>query len=97
MLVKNISGTGDRRCFCGSWTKHWENFSGAKYFPQRCAASDCESPPAVGAHVRAASGSDQRHAIVLLCHSCNARQGAFALNHYVIPVSANVRDTCGQT
>ena len=28
MKVKNLNGTSQRTCKCGSWLKHWEKFSG---------------------------------------------------------------------
>jgi len=28
MKIKNINGTSQTTCACGSWLKHWEKFSG---------------------------------------------------------------------
>ncbi len=28
MKIKNINGTSQAKCSCGSWLKHWQNFSG---------------------------------------------------------------------
>lgn len=95
MLVENIVGTGNRRCYCGSWRNHWEAFSGARGDPRHCAAYDCDNSPDVGAHVRGVGGSDRRHFIVLLCFSCNTRTGPFELVPFARLAPANIRETCG--
>ncbi len=28
---KSIEGSGDNKCKCGSWKKHWEKFSGVEF------------------------------------------------------------------
>lgn len=95
MLVENLVGTGNRRCYCGGWIDHWRHFSGVTAYPQHCAADDCDRPPDIGAHVRGVGGSDSRHYIVLLCFSCNRREEPFDLVPFARLAPANIRETCG--
>lgn len=94
MLVKNIHGTGERKCKCGSWLAHWEKGSGktAKY----CCVKNCGSSADVGGHVLLGNAG-QSHYIVPLCNSHNLENGA-VLDVFdgVNPVSANVSETCGR-
>lgn len=47
VLCKNKGGTKDRECSCGSWKKHWENFSGQTW-PEKCVVDGCNNEAAVG-------------------------------------------------
>jgi hypothetical protein len=91
MFVKNLNGTGDRTCRCGNWLRHWENF--AHQTARYCSASDCSGFAQYGGHVVKVGTIDQRHFIIPLCPSCNAREGAFETAATL--VSANVSETCG--
>ena len=95
MYVKNLVGTGTRTCKCSSWTEHWENYSGARFWPQRCAVEGCTNPPEVGAHVKHVGTGDHRHYIVMMCRFHNALHGqGLMLEQYVKLARANVRETC---
>jgi hypothetical protein len=44
--IKNINGTSDNDCSCGSWMKHWEKFSGQT--TQFCTEKSCIGKDLVG-------------------------------------------------
>lgn len=48
--VKNINGTSQNTCKCGSWLKHWEKFSGQT--ANCCGVIGCQRTDVVGAHVQ---------------------------------------------
>ena len=67
MKIRNINGTSDTKCKCGSWLKHWENFSG-QAVPSFCPVSACLNKDLVGAHVqKGGSSTDQKWYIYPLC------------------------------
>ena len=90
-LVKNLSGTGQLTCRCGSWIKHWENFTRQKAY--LCSATDCRTPADRGGHVIKQNSVDRQHYIVPLCVACNNRTDTFNISATL--VSANVQATCG--
>ena len=95
MLVKNLNNTSGKSCPCGSWTRHWENFSGARYWPRKCGTKDCDNAPEVGAHVKKVGTNDPLHYIVMLCRSCNNRFGQqLKMEPYVRLARASIRETC---
>ena len=55
MIVKNLNGTSQRTCKCGSWLKHWENFSGRS--AKKC--SVCGKNAEVGGHVQKIGNDDR--------------------------------------
>lgn len=91
---KNINGTSDRQCNCGSWLKHWENATGRTAF--YCSVYGCSNFAEVGAHVHDTYGLIAGHRIVPMCRACNNRSDAFDLSAGVETVSANVSQTCGK-
>ena len=88
---KNKNGTGERTCICGSWSKHWLNFSN-KEWPIECSVEGCHNYPVLGAHVINAFAPGEY--IVPMCDSCNKLSGTFNLKIGVIPISANTKETC---
>lgn len=90
-MWKNKNGTGVRSCKCGSWKKHWINFS-EEPWPEKCCVSGCTNPAKVGAHVI----SDQvaGEFIVPMCTACNAKKTPFCLKASTTRVSANKQKTC---
>ena len=50
MRVKNINGTSQTVCNCGSWLQHWRNFSNQQ--ATICRALGCGRNDLVGAHVQ---------------------------------------------
>ena len=50
MKVKNINGTSQTNCSCGSWLQHWRKYSNQN--ATICRASGCSRTDLVGAHVQ---------------------------------------------
>lgn len=90
--VKNLNGTSDNTCKCGSWLAHWEKFSGK----QRglCSKTTCSAKATVGAHVQKDDSTDKAWYIVPLCDACNKGEKSFSVDQPL--VSANVSETCGK-
>ena len=96
MKVKNINGTGESKCRCGSWLEHWANFSGQPV-PKYCPEEKCIARPEVGAHVQKDDSFDNNWYIVPLCKVHNAEVGrSLTIADSVHLVPANVSQTCGQ-
>lgn len=95
MKVKNVQGTSDKSCSCGSWLNHWKRFSG-KAIPIVCATA-CTDDATVGGHVQKVGSSDTGTYIVPLCDKHNQTTEAMEINESKTPlVSANVSQTCGK-
>jgi hypothetical protein len=90
MRVRNLAGTGDKKCACSSWLAHWENGAGRK--AALCAATDCTRRAVLGGHVQQVNTYDRSHYIVPLCDPCNKRSDDFDVREPLI--SANVAATC---
>ena len=94
MKVRNINGTSQNTCKCGSWLDHWTKFSG-KSLPQNCYEIKCTQKPEVGAHVQKET-TDNNWYIIPLCKKHNGLHGeTIDVVSTVTFVSANVSDTCG--
>ena len=94
MKIRNINGTSDTTCKCGSWLKHWENFSGQTR-PSYCPASGCLDKGLVGAHVQKGGGStDQKWYIYPLCAKHNKHTGELEVSDTYKLVPANKKETC---
>jgi len=95
MKVKNINGTSDNICKCGSWLNHWKNFSDQS-LPSYCPVVGCLQRPEVGAHVQKDSSTDSSWYIIPLCRTHNGETGkSLNVSDSIKLVSANVRITCG--
>jgi|LSQX01.3.fsa_nt_gb hypothetical protein len=70
--VRNVPGTKDERCKCGSWKAHWIKFSG-EYWPSQCSVKGCDRTDLVGAHVRKIPLSQDEIYIVPMCNKCNSK------------------------
>lgn len=91
---KNLNGTSDNICKCGSWLQHWKNFSGQT--ANRCVVNNCGNNPEVGGHVQKDNPLDQSWFIIPICKSCNGKNGQdLYIDDAVNLVSANVSQTCG--
>lgn len=90
--VKNINGTSDTTCKCGSWLKHWEKYSGqtATY----CIEEKCIGKDLVGAHVQKADSSDMSWYIIPLCNKHNQSTETLVVSDSYTFVSANKKQTC---
>lgn len=96
MRVKNINGTSDNTCKCGSWLDHWTKFS-RQSLPSYCVEATCIQKPEVGAHVQKDSSSDTNWYIIPLCKAHNGKKGeSLEVSDNVTLVSANVNETCGK-
>jgi hypothetical protein len=93
--LKNINGTSNNNCKCGSWIIHWEKFSGQT--TGYCQATGCNNKNPLGAHVQKGGGSaDQCWYIYPLCDSHNKQSGELNVSDTYKLVSANVKETCGK-
>ncbi len=93
--IKNLSGTSDKTCTCGTWLDHWVKISG-KPLPNYCSISMCYQKPEVGAHVKKADLLNFSTYIVPMCKACNAKTEVLTLKDSDLLVSANVAETCGK-
>lgn len=90
---KNKKGTANRTCSCGSWKKHWMNFS-TEPWPLFCSVEDCLNIATLGGHV--INSSSRTEYIIPLCDKCNKRDDVFSIEEDTIFVPANVSETCGR-
>lgn len=89
--VKNIKGTSDKTCKCGTWLKHWEKYS--KKTAAECSIIGCKHDADVGAHVIKCSSTEDNHYIVPMCTGHNSiEDDCFTVN--AVLISANVKNTC---
>ena len=96
MKVKNINGTSDSTCKCGSWIDHWKKFSGQS-LSSYCSEKSCSKKPEVGAHVQKDSSTDTNWYIVPFCNTHNGETGkSLDISDSVKLASANVSETCGK-
>jgi len=93
MQLKNINGTSQLQCRCGSWLNHWKNYGGGT-IPTYCPVSGCYNKDLVGAHVQKADGWDYNWYICPLCNEHNKSTVALTVPDATILVSANKKDTC---
>ena len=93
MKIKNINGTSQHKCNCGSWVAHWEKYTGLNAVV--CSADGCwETEHLVGAHVRKDVANDNSWYICLLCNAHNQSESVIEVPDDSL-VSANVAETCG--
>ena len=95
MKVRNIEGTSQNACKCGSWLDHWKKFSGGSSQPG-CSVDRCSKTPVVGAHVQKHSSTDKSWYIIPLCTTHNQKSDALIVVDSVKFASANVSNTCGK-
>ena len=95
MRIRNIDGTSDTACTCGSWLDHWKSFSGCTV-PLSCPVDRCGRVDLVGAHVQKADGMDGRWYIYPLCSAHNWSVGILDVPDYYPFVPANKSETCGK-
>ncbi|MDC6364006.1 MULTISPECIES: hypothetical protein [Flavobacteriaceae] len=90
--IKNINGTSQNKCSCGSWLKHWEKFSGQT--TSFCIEKGCINKDLVGAHVQKANSFDSKWYIIPLCNQHNQSNGELEIVDAYKMVSANKGETC---
>lgn len=94
MRIRNINGTSDTTCRCGSWLNHWKNFS-SQPTPTFCLVKNCTKRDLVGAHVqKGGESTDQNWYICPLCGEHNQHKGELELSDIYKLVSANKKETC---
>lgn len=107
MNVRNIRGTSDNDCRCGSWLTHWSRFTNQPLTTQtRCSVLGCFAPATCGAHIQVESGlfnaalggiaavrASHWH-IVPMCQQHNMATGTLTVRSVPL-ASANVSETCG--
>jgi len=91
-LVKNINGTSNNRCNCGSWLDHWKRSTGNPAI--FCSVIGCNNPATVGAHVQKAYTLDNNWYIVPMGQTHNL--SSVVLDVSTTLISANVNETCGR-
>ncbi len=97
MLVKNILGTGTRKCKCGNWMSHWMKYSKQSTI-STCAKLGCTDKAEDGGHVIKCSPSpDKNWYIIPLCkkHNSSSFTECYSIKSSIILVSANISLTCG--
>jgi len=93
MKIRNINGTSDNNCSCGSWIAHWKKFSGQS--TDYCQATGCLKKDLVGAHVqKGGTSTDQKWYIYPLCGDHNKHKGELDVSDSYALVSANRKETC---
>ena len=90
---KNIKGTSDRSCKCGSWKNHWIKYSGESW-PEKCSVKGCNRDATLGAHVRNIYKDITGEYIIPMCDICNKRDTTFSIKQNTVPVPANKNKTC---
>ena len=95
MKLKNINGTSDNLCSCGSWLNHWQKFSGQS-LPAYCPEKDCIETNLVGAHVQKAFSVEDKWYIIPLCKTHNKSSQTIEVLDSINLVPANRSETCGK-
>jgi hypothetical protein len=90
--IKNLNGTSEKDCKCGSWYNHWKKHSGQT--TDFCQAKDCTKTDLVGAHVKKVGGTDNASYIYPLCKTHNASTEEMEVSDTYEFVSANTKETC---
>ncbi len=92
ITVKNINGTSNNNCNCGSWINHWTRYSNSPLV--FCSQLKCTSMRLlVGAQVQKVG--DDGWYIIPLCRQHNAEYEELDVCDNTEFVSANVGETCG--
>ena len=95
LRVRNLNGTTQAVCSCGSWLVHWENFSGK--IAMDCSLSHCRRTATVGGRVQKASPTDKTWYIIPLCDECNQKRGRdLLIPDSIVLISADVEETCAK-
>jgi hypothetical protein len=92
MRIKNINGTSDIACTCGTWMEYWEKFSGQK--TTFCLAVGCMGKDLVGAHVQKTGARDDNWYIYPLCISHNERSKELEVSDGYKLVPADKAEMC---
>lgn len=91
--VKNVNGTSQKDCKCGSWLQHWLNYSGQK--ADSCKVKGCTNTDLLGVHVQKNVSYDRNWYIVPLCREHSKKSDLLELEDGTYLVSAHKSLTCG--
>lgn len=99
VTMKNLNGTSDKNCKCGSWLDHWKTFAKVSSTP-KCHVAGCNSSAEVGAHVILPKLENESlrklNYIAPMCKSHNSQPDTeFKSKPDSFFVSANKALTCG--
>jgi hypothetical protein len=94
---KNVSGSGDQKCKCGSWKQHWLNFSGATEWPSECSIKGCSEKPVDGGHLRCSENNLEYIAPLCSKHNNPNNTEEMTLKGGVKLARANRSETCEKT
>lgn len=99
ITMKNLNGTSDKNCSCGSWLGHWKKFAKTSTTP-KCHVQGCESQAEIGAHVILPNMKNESlrklNYIAPMCKSHNGQPDTeFKSKPDSVFVSANKALTCG--
>lgn len=92
--VRNVVGSSNDDCKCGTWLKHWENYSNQET-PDYCIVANCLEKDLVGAHVKKFDSADKNEYIIPICQKHNRSSEVLTVSDDYDLVSANVSETCG--
>jgi len=95
MEIRNIYGTSQNVCKCGSLLQHWAKFS-KQTIPKSCPVIGCNGKDLDGAHVQAEDYREKSWYSDPLCATHNATKGKSleVIEAYLL-VSANISEICG--
>lgn len=95
MKVKNVKGTSERSCKCGSWLEHWNKFNNGQV-ANICRVKGCSNRDIIGAHVKKINKNDNKEYIVPFCNMHNQQSYPkwIELVSSTNLVSANKQKTC---
>ena len=99
VYVKNLNGTSEKECECGSWLRHWLNFNSmaTATIPSICPSCGKEMKwtDVVGAHVKKENTIDNNWYIIPLCKKCNSKNSDETFEVDDIGFArANTNETC---
>ena len=94
MRIKNICGTSQKYCECGSWMKHWNNYSAQTVAV--CRVRGCLRTDVIGAHVQKDVDNDDAWYIAPICNKHNFAKGSLELIEGTDLVPADLKLTCEQ-
>jgi len=95
MMIINLNDADPCSCKCGSWLRHWQNFS-VLPMPLHCPGLLCRERAEVATLVQQPGIKDSGWYIVPLCKCHSRSKGAVEISSFTTLVPANVNETCDQ-
>ena len=92
IFVKNLKGTSELSCKCGTWLRHWERRTGRE--AEICLVVPCKQrSDLVGAHVIKVGSKDKGIYIVPMCQAHNMSEQDLRVDDKAL-APANKQNTC---